>query len=164
MGRNPFTQNGLLRTLSMSTCVQYAKKSLTNPSKQNAKPPIYLCQLPFICLWDMWIPLPSLQNCNWKSSGVHWTSSFCSTNYTIRTRFSMPYMYTHYKTTPAATASRKLHTKPCDNTHTKWNPSARGSFSYITTSFPSDSFNCFNCLLIITNFTESNIHCPQLAG
>ena len=24
--------------------------------------------------------------------------------------------------------------------------------------------NCFNCLLIITNFTESNIHCPQLAG
>ena len=50
MGRNPFTQNGLLRTLSMSTCVKYAKKSLTNPSKQNAKPPIYLCQLPFICL------------------------------------------------------------------------------------------------------------------
>ena len=102
MGRNPFTQNGLLRTLSMSTCVQYAKKSLTNPSKQNAKPPIYLCQLPFICLWDMWIALPSLQNCNWKSSGVHWTSSFCSMNYTIRTRFSMPYMHTHYKTTPAA--------------------------------------------------------------
>ena len=41
MGRNPFTQNGLLRTLSMSTCVQYAKKSLTNPSKQNAKSPTY---------------------------------------------------------------------------------------------------------------------------
>ena len=41
MGRNPFTQNGLLRTLSMSTCVQYAKKSLTNPSKQNAKPSTY---------------------------------------------------------------------------------------------------------------------------
>ena len=124
----------------MSTCVQYAKKSLTNPSKQNAKPPVYiLCQLPFICLWDMWIRLPSLQNCNWKSSGVHWTSSFCSTDYTIRTRFSMPYMHTHYKTTPAATAPRKLHTKPCDNTYTKWNPSVRGSFSYTTTSSPSDT-------------------------
>ena len=130
----------------------------TRPNKM-PNPPHILCQLPFICLWDMWIPLPSLQNCNWKSSGVHWTSSFCSMNYTIRTRFSMPYMHTHYKTTPTATASRKLHTKPCDNTHTKWNPSARGSFSYITTSFPSDSFNC---LLIITNFTESNIHTVDL--
>ena len=29
---------------------------------------------------------------------------------------------------------------------------------------PGERVQLFNCLLIITNFTESNIHCPQLAG
>ena len=123
----------------MSTC-PICKEVLDQPIQTRCPTPhIVCCQLPFICLWDLWIPLPSLQNCNWKSSGVHWTSSFCSMNYTIRTRFSMPYMHTYYKTTSAATASRELQIKPRDNTHTKWNPSARSSFSYPTTPPPPSS-------------------------
>ena len=135
-GREPLYPEQFVENIKHEYMCPICKEVLEQPVQTRCPTPhIFCCQLPFICLWDLWIPLPSLQNCNWKSSGVLWTSSFCSTNYTIRTRFSVPYMHTYYKTTSAATASRKLQIKPCDNTHTKWNPSARSSFSY-TTTFP----------------------------
>ena len=52
----------------------------------------------------------------------------------------------------------ELHALHQRNAHLQSQAAARPDLA------PGERVQLFNCLLIITNFTESNIHCPQLAG